>query len=82
MLVLTRCECACCKKPRARRRKEAMVTTVSDESSKAYSRVFARGSVCMCLKVGLKVVFERKIQKVAFSVGKKNVFTTIRREKA
>ena len=70
MLVLTRCECACCKKPRARRREEAMVTTVSDESSKA---VFACTQMCVCVyasrgfvafRKGLKVVLNGKFKRV------------------
>ena len=53
-----------------------MVTTVSDESSKA---VFACTQMCVCVCVArfcgvserFESGFERKIQKGAFSVGKK-----------
>ena len=56
-----------------------MVTTVSDESSKAYLQM----CVCVCVFVATNICgvlerfergFETKIQKVAFSVGKKKSF--------
>ena len=51
-----------------------MVTTVSDESSKAYLQmcvcVFVATNICGVLE-RFESGFEGKIQKVAFSVGKK-----------
>ena len=62
-----------------------MVTTVSDESSKAYLqmcvRVFVATNICGVLE-RFESGFERKFKKVPRECGKENVFMMIQREKA